>query len=72
MMTWHYGGRGQKNEFMLNPVFIMLDPIYKELQWFESDSPWVFVLQIKNSYFLVSVVDNDYIHGDLFSVFAAL
>jgi methylenetetrahydrofolate reductase (NADPH) len=50
----------------------MLDPIYKELQWFESDSPSVFVLQIKSSYFLVSMVDNDYIHGDLFSVFAAL
>jgi len=28
--------------------------------------------EIKSSYFLVSMVDNDYIHGDLFSVFAAL
>lgn len=30
------------------------------------------MLQIKNSYFLVSMVDNDYIHGDLFSVFSGL
>jgi len=29
-------------------------------------------LQIKSSYFLVSIVDNDYINGDLFSVFAGL
>lgn len=30
------------------------------------------MLQIKNSYFLVSMVDNDYIHGDLFTVFSGL
>jgi hypothetical protein len=30
------------------------------------------VFQIKNSYFLVSMVDNNYINGDLFSVFTGL
>lgn len=28
--------------------------------------------EVQNSYYLVSVVDNDYIHGDLFSVFEEL
>ena len=29
-----------------------------------------FILQVQSSYYLVSLVDNDYIHGDLFAVFA--
>lgn len=29
-------------------------------------------VQIKSSYFLVSIVDNDYVNGDLFSLFASL
>lgn len=29
-------------------------------------------LQVQSSYYLVSLVDNDYINGDLFAVFADL
>lgn len=29
-------------------------------------------LQVQSSYYLVSLVDNDYINGDLFTVFADL
>ena len=28
-----------------------------------------FILQVQSSYYLVSLVDNDYVHGDLFAVF---
>jgi len=29
-------------------------------------------MQVKNSYYLVSLVENDYINGDIFAVFADL
>lgn len=35
----------------------------------EDDSSRALLEQVKNSYYLVSLVDNDYIHGDLFAVF---
>ncbi|XP_055829379.1 probable methylenetetrahydrofolate reductase (NADH) [Solanum dulcamara] len=35
----------------------------------ETDPSRKFLEQIQNSYFLVSLVDNDYINGDLFSIF---
>jgi len=38
----------------------------------EGDASTKVLTSIKNSYFLVSMVDNDYIHGDLFSVFSGL
>jgi methylenetetrahydrofolate reductase (NADPH) len=38
----------------------------------EGDESRKVLLEIKNSYFLVSMVDNNYINGDLFSVFTGL
>lgn len=38
----------------------------------EEDASRKILSEIKSSYFLVSIVDNDYINGDLFSVFASL
>ncbi|KAH0745321.1 hypothetical protein KY285_006978 [Solanum tuberosum] len=35
----------------------------------ETDPSRKFLEQVQNSYFLVSLVDNDYINGDLFSIF---
>lgn len=38
----------------------------------EGDSSKKLLEEVQNSYYLVSLVDNDYIHGDLFSVFTGL
>ncbi|KAL5549745.1 hypothetical protein UlMin_004976 [Ulmus minor] len=44
------------------------DPSKKVLE----ESYSLIVLRVQNNYFLVSLVDNDYINGDLFAVFADL
>ncbi|GAB4858979.1 hypothetical protein Ancab_010451 [Ancistrocladus abbreviatus] len=38
----------------------------------EGDPSRKLLVEVQSSYFLVSLVDNDYIHGDLFAVFADL
>ncbi|XP_010552834.1 PREDICTED: methylenetetrahydrofolate reductase 1-like, partial [Tarenaya hassleriana] len=38
----------------------------------EDDPSRKLLEEVKSSYYLVSLVDNDYIHGDIFSVFAHL
>ncbi|XP_011005230.1 PREDICTED: methylenetetrahydrofolate reductase 2-like [Populus euphratica] len=38
----------------------------------EGDPSRTLLEEVQNSYFLVSLVDNDYIHGDIFAVFADL
>lgn len=40
--------------------------------FFTNDNIWTTFLQVKSSYYLVSLVDNDYIHSDLFAVFKDL
>lgn len=53
-----------------SPADTFLLNLLISIEFSNADVMFSWLLQVQNSYFLVSLVDNDYIQGDVFAVFA--